>query len=602
MTFYSPLGFLLLVSIPGIIILYLLKQKHAEYIVSSLYLWQEALKDLEANAPWQKLRKNILMILQIIAVVLLALALSNPFLKDVGGNSNTVVVAIDTSMSMQAIDVKPNRFEAAKKAATDFVSNLEPGTKVTLIEIGSNTEILENLSNDRSLLLDSISGLKVTNLTADYGKAASLIDSITRQDKETDVEIFGDVMFDMPGIDYKFSSFNEKGSNYAILLLSHTRSESSITALSRVANYSDIDAELPISLYSDGKVIDAKKVEVKNNSVANVYWNGIPADTATLECRLDIEDSLMADNNAWDTPVPSKKSKVLLASEKNIFLEKILSLTDDVELYKCSPADINGLKGYDLYIFDGMIPDKLPMDGNIILLDPVSNGFFSVNGYIELPTVLKSGHELFRHVSDYSFVIGKAVKLDMPDWGEEVLSSKDWPLIFAGQPDNRRFVVFGFDLHDSDITLKPVFPILMTDILDWLLPANTKITGCIIAGQEISFNPDPKAETIKAVTPSGKLINVAPPFPAGVFSNTSEIGIYSLQQKGKDFENLSWFAVNPPAISESNLRDKGNREVSTTTGSINTGIAKKGLRLKDIFLWLVLIILLLEWRVYTRGI
>lgn len=80
MRFYSPYAFIYLISIPVIVLFYLLKQQYQEKKVSSLYLWQEALVDLEANTPWQKLKKNLSMILQIVAALLMVLALSNPFI------------------------------------------------------------------------------------------------------------------------------------------------------------------------------------------------------------------------------------------------------------------------------------------------------------------------------------------------------------------------------------------------------------------------------------------------------------------------------------------------------------------------------------------
>ncbi len=121
MRFYSPYAFIYLISIPVIVLFYLLKQQYQEKKVSSLYLWQEALVDLEANTPWQKLKKNLSMILQIAAALLMVLALSNPFITVGEKKMNKVALVLDTSMSMQAVDVKPNRFEAAKKLALDYL-------------------------------------------------------------------------------------------------------------------------------------------------------------------------------------------------------------------------------------------------------------------------------------------------------------------------------------------------------------------------------------------------------------------------------------------------------------------------------------------------
>ena len=120
-----PWGLLSLICIPIIIILYLLKQKRENYPISSLYLWQNALQDIEANTPWQKLKKNLLMFLQILAVILLVLIFSEPFLKTNKHRDGDVMIIIDCSLSMQSTDIKPSRFEAAKNDAVKLVESWE---------------------------------------------------------------------------------------------------------------------------------------------------------------------------------------------------------------------------------------------------------------------------------------------------------------------------------------------------------------------------------------------------------------------------------------------------------------------------------------------
>jgi len=104
----------------------------------------------------------------------------------------------------------------------------------------------------------------------------------------------------------------------------------------------------------------------------------------------------------------------------------------------------------------------------------ITYDFFETEGEIEQLEVEKSNHELFRHVNDYSFIIGKSKKLEVPVWGEEVLGTDKGTVVFAGQPGKMKMLVFGFDLHYSDITLKPTFPIMMMNMLEWLVPSGIK--------------------------------------------------------------------------------------------------------------------------------
>ena len=64
---------------PIIVAMYLLKLRREDRRVSSTFLWQRIVRDVEANAPWQKLRRNLLLLLQLLLLLLLALALARPF-------------------------------------------------------------------------------------------------------------------------------------------------------------------------------------------------------------------------------------------------------------------------------------------------------------------------------------------------------------------------------------------------------------------------------------------------------------------------------------------------------------------------------------------
>ena len=59
MSLLSPWSLLLILPLGGIIVLlYLLKLKRKEQVVSSVMLWQDAVADIQANAPFQKLKKS----------------------------------------------------------------------------------------------------------------------------------------------------------------------------------------------------------------------------------------------------------------------------------------------------------------------------------------------------------------------------------------------------------------------------------------------------------------------------------------------------------------------------------------------------------------
>ena len=125
----------------------------------------------------------------------------------------------------------------------------------------------------------------------------------------------------IPGVDIDFFNFSAQADNYAVMLLSHTKTEKGISVLSKIGNFSELDADIPVSLYVDGKVFDARNVSTKPGEIASAYWDGIPLDTLMLECRIDTSDCLEADNTAFDAVNPADSRKIFLR-ERPIFLLK----------------------------------------------------------------------------------------------------------------------------------------------------------------------------------------------------------------------------------------------------------------------------------------
>ena len=606
MTFYAPWAFLGLITVPIIIILYLLKQKHMDYTVSSLFLWEEVLKDLEANAPWQKLKKNLLMILQIIAALLLVFALARPFLNALGNDVPHVIVVIDTSLSMKATDVGESRIEEAKNRASRLINNLKPGTAVTLINMGKNVSIEENLSSDRARLLDKLSKLKASNSASDIEEAESLISYIVKQNPQTRVVVFGDSPINIPDVDVEFSKVSNNGDNFAVTMMSHTKTEKGITVLSRISNYTTRDAIVPVSLYVDKNVFDAKNVDIKKGETVNVYWNGISPDTSLIETRIDVEDSLAMDNRAWNAVNDTKENKVLLVTEGNVFIEKVAGLYNGIELYKTGYESSDEWKGYDLYIFDGFLPKKLPDDGNIMVFNPNENELFGIIASIEYPAIKGMDENIFRYVEGFDFSIGKTKTLKVPEWGREILDIDGGCAAFSGIYDNRRIIVFGFDVHNTDLPLTPAFPIIMANSFDWLLPEFVNNAQNVYAGEGIEFNIGLNTQEAFVVTPSGEKIQIAPPFPVKIFEKTDEPGLYTLVQKSIEGEQKFYFTVNVPSQSESNLAQIENVENGggnpQSQAEDEQKPVKTGMNLQPIILWLIVIVLLIEWWVYTNGV
>ena len=105
MSFLAPAGFAALaIGIP-ILLLYMLRLRRREVLISSTFLWRQVVQDTEANTPWQRLRRNLLLFLQLLILLLLVLALARPFITVPTVSAGKIALLIDASGSMTANDI-----------------------------------------------------------------------------------------------------------------------------------------------------------------------------------------------------------------------------------------------------------------------------------------------------------------------------------------------------------------------------------------------------------------------------------------------------------------------------------------------------------------
>ena len=217
--------------------------------------------------------------------------------------------------------------------------------------MGKNTIIEENLSKNKSSLLNSLNAIEVTNSALNIDDAKSIIFQLQINILIQKWFYLGIRTF-IEGWKWSFQICQE-AENFAIINLSHTVTENGITALSTIANYTGADAKIPLSIYLDGSVYDAKYVDIAFGETLNVYWNNLPESTNVIEVRIDKEDALAIDNTYWNVVEKGLGNKALLVSDGNVFIEKALALSNKLELYKTLPDESREFIGYDLYIFDG---------------------------------------------------------------------------------------------------------------------------------------------------------------------------------------------------------------------------------------------------------
>ncbi len=164
MTFSSPELLLALLLVPAALVVYLLIQRRrTRYVVRFTNV--ALLENLVPRRPaW---RRHVPTALYLVAIAALGVALARPSVTlAVPREEATVMLAMDTSRSMLATDVAPDRLIAAKASASSFIDGLPATFRVGLVAFSTDARLVVAPTTDRDQLLAALNGLRADGGTA----------------------------------------------------------------------------------------------------------------------------------------------------------------------------------------------------------------------------------------------------------------------------------------------------------------------------------------------------------------------------------------------------------------------------------------------------
>lgn len=180
-----PWQWAVMAAVPiGIILLYFLKLKREPVEVPSTYLWQRTVEDLHVNSLLQRLRRSILLMLQLLAVLLAAIALLRPGIQGTVAGDGRYVFLLDTSASMSATDVArsgvgdANRFELARRLIGERIGEMTDSDVAMLVTFSDRAEVMQSFTSDRARLRDALDRAKLTNHSTDVMSALQAADGL----------------------------------------------------------------------------------------------------------------------------------------------------------------------------------------------------------------------------------------------------------------------------------------------------------------------------------------------------------------------------------------------------------------------------------------
>ncbi|NJM08956.1 VWA domain-containing protein [Candidatus Gracilibacteria bacterium] len=604
---------------PLIVAMYILKLRREERTISSTFLWQQMVRDVEANAPWQKLRRNLLLLLQLLLLFLLVFALARPFIRTTGITGRNLIVIIDHSASMGATDVPPSRLEAAKEQAIRLIDQLPDEGRATIIAGGGEMQVPASATSDRRELRNAINSITLaTGGGSDLAQALTLASALAAREDQSEVAIISDGNVAIPEnikvpATVQFFPIGRNDDNVAVSAIALQPSAGGQTLFVQATNYSADVVARRLDIYLDGALFNAYSLDL-DPGAEQAFVAELPAEVRVVEARLDGPDALPADDTAWAVSSLGEALRVRVVSDGNRFLETGLSLLPGIEatfVPSNTVAFTETAAQVPLTIFDGVVPEVLP-PGNLFFIGPTrSTEYFSVTGELEFPAVQPVGgdEQILRNVSLSDVSVLRAARIAPGSWSRTVVDSDGAPLLAVGEREGRRVAVLSFNLQNSDLPLQVAFPLLLSNLVSYLAPGSGAEAAQLLPGQPLALPVDDAIDEVRVIRPDGSTVSsssgaVQIANGQAVFADTSTLGVYTMEEYGGgELLARHRYAVNLFAPNESQILAQRDLVVPQVSGAQSTVSRERDSR-QEFWRWIALIaliVLLIEWLVYQRN-
>lgn len=616
MDFLTPSAFLFALSSIPIVLLYMLKLRRREVPISSTFLWSQVLQDREANTPWQKLKRNLLLLLQLLILALMVLALMRPFVSIDAISNAPLTILLDASPSMNATDTPDhdNRWQMAQSIVLDMIETLPNNHPLTIIQV-SDTPIILTASS-RPELRQAILNAQPATTPPDWVSAfhLALAQHINGEDFTLVVVSDGGIPdqvslygVDNDTIDLRYIPVGTSGENVAITALSSASLPNQAPQLFvQITNYGQSEALTTLTILIDGERYESQNLTLAPNQITPIIIEAIPDDAQIIEARITqrvnspVPDHLALDNHAYAVLDAQTIKQTLLVSAGNRFIERVFQSIPSLNLIRT-----NGLAGvpvgFDLYILDNIIPTPLPA-GNLIFINPESDTeFFRIGASIEAPQNPRLANPddprlQFVNVNNVSFL--RVTELIGVEWMQPLVFVGDVPIILAGERDGRKIAVLAFSPNESDLPLQITWPILMANLAEWFIPNQTLTAYNLTTGEPLTITPPLDTQSITITSPDG----ISQRVEGMTFGATQSIGIYEMTIAQTTGTTTQPFSVNLFNPQESNITPitEANFRIAGITTTPEQQDAKGQSEMWWVLVILALAVLSIEWLVYHQ--
>ncbi len=541
MNFLSPFALLLGTLAVPLLLLYFLKVRRRQMPVSSLLLWQAALRDREASTFFQRLQRDPLLILQILALLALTVALARPAVTVMGQGAKRVAIVMDTSASMKATDVSPSRFVQAQRAALGLLGRLGEGAEVMVVEAGVQPKVVVPFTREHDRVASALRSMEGHDLPNRLAEGLRTARALVGADPRAEIHVFTDgahpeaAKAQGDDVRVRWTGVGRRSHNVGITSLAVRRNyfgTYNSQAFFSVGNFSAERQSFSLRLTLDDETLTERTLTLDPQVRRAIVVPFSEQRGGVLKLRLDVSDDLDADNVAYAVIPAPRTLSVLLVSPGNLFLEKVLHTDPQVKLEVRKPdAYQGGMEGFDVVVVDSVSPAKLG-NGRFVLVNTVPADVpLEVLGRLDNPTIMDwdRTHPIMRQIDFAKVTIEDAMRVRPVAAGKTLVEAVGGPLIYALEERDRKALFFGFDLFRTDFPLRVAFPLILSKGLRWLSPVGLDQSSLQLqAGQPILLPVEHGVTTATVRTPSGRSVRAQVNRGMASFTDTDEVGVYTV--------------------------------------------------------------------------
>ncbi len=575
----APSGLWLLSLLAPLVLLYVLKIRRQRVTVSSTWLWAAAARDIAAKNPFKRLVPQVPLVLELLALSLLALSMARPATR--GGHiaGDHVAIVVDTSASMAALEPDGrSRLAHARDAASAVIRALGPGAEAVIIDAGRDARVVSPMDSDRRRLEASLAKLEASDAEGRMSQAIATASTQLRPFERgarlvlvSDGALAERDAFATSNLPIELVRVAEPIDNAAIVRLDIASSEDpnshheQVQAFAMVENYGLKPRSLYVTLNERNvpEPLASRRIDLGPGERTPVVlaFEPAPGDAgAGLVVELSPHDALVSDDRAYGRVPSGARLEVVMAPAKsNAWVARALASDPNVELVGTSVAGLPsaGVAPDALVVVDGACPQNLP-GADLLFLNPPAGpcGTTLVGETIDSPSVTSWAEvdSRLRFLSLDGVELKSARRLEPDSPQSALVQSRQGTLIADASTPGRTETVVGFDVGDSNWPLKASFVLFMRNIVE--LARNHRLRGAEAparAGEAYSLRVPVEVSEVELETPSGARQKVSARDGLCVIPSLTQAGFYFATYQGKA-RGSALFSANLTSERESDLR------------------------------------------------